>query len=239
MGLSTVRGPGTVVPSARSALASYLDRLRRFPVWNEILGRILFLAGMFNITLLLLLAVLGDGGTAGIVVYLVFWIGVVLLLPVFLPRPLGTAGYLTAIVMLALLEEAAAYSVGGGLHGAALSLPDDWVRSVPTWVGLGAALRFSALRFGLSPEELIAAAAASGLFIELGPGGGSNPIAFAAFGGAIAWVYASLLVLPTAAAGPPAVPIRRALGTTAALVVGVLAGYVVVTMIEAASRLGA
>jgi hypothetical protein len=166
--------------------AWYRVRLRALPAWNEKIGRVFFVACWANIALLALLSLLSPGGPTGVVLYLLFWIGVTLVLPLVLRTPLRPLGYLAAVAVLALIEETAVYYVGGGLQGAATSLPEDWVGSVPTFVGLGAALLLSVRRLGLSSSEVLAAAAASGIFIELGPGAGFSPVAFIAFGGAVA-----------------------------------------------------
>ena len=200
------------------------DRLLVYREWSSTPGRVSLIWCLAGFVFFAALWASGQHSAGGVLAEIGVWLCVSLLVPRLLAAPFRVEKYIGAVLGLSLLEEALAYSTGGGLHGAATSLPEDWVRSVPTFVGLGIGLLVAVRRWGLSPGESFTAAAAAGIAIEVGLGAGFNPIVLVVLGGAVAWVYGTILALPIARQRAPAAPWIRATGTTSLLIVGALVG---------------
>jgi len=226
----TEGGPGENLPAQRvraEAPPGFLDRLLATPEWRSTPGKVGFVWCLFNLVLFAGLFFAGDHGAVGPLIEIGLWIPISLVVAQLLTRPLGSATYLAAALVLSLLEEAIAYSTGGGLHGAATSLPQDWVRSVPTFVGLAAGILLADRWVGLRPSESFVTAAAVGVVIELGLGTGFNPIALVALTGAVAWVYGTITALPSPRATTPKAGWVRASVAILLVTTGTLVGGLV------------
>jgi hypothetical protein len=205
-----------------------LGRLLLFPEWASGPGMVAFVWCVADLVIFAVLWFSGDRGAGGPLAEIGLWIPISLVIPRLLRRPLNAVQFADAVVLFSLIEEAIAFQTGGGLHGTATSLAEDWVRSVPTFLGLGLGLLASVRLVGLSPPECFAAAAAAGVVIEVGLGAGFNPIALVAVGGAAAWVYGTILALPIARRPrAPAGPWARAGATTGLLAAGAIGGGLV------------
>jgi hypothetical protein len=206
------------------ASANWWSRLLVYREWYSTPGKVAFLWCVAGLGFFAALLALGQRSADGVLIEIGGWLGVSLLVPRLVAAPYGIGEYVGMVLGLSLLEEAIAYFTGGGLHGTATSLPEDWVRAVPTFVGLGVGLLVAVRTMGLSSGESFLAAAAAGIVIEIGLGAGFNPIALIALGGAVAWVYGTILALPIRHRRAPEELWVRALGTVALLTVGALVG---------------
>jgi len=201
-----------------------LDRLLVTPEWSSIPGKVCFFWCLLDLALFGALALSGDRGADGVIVEIASWVPISLFVARLLPRSLGVGSYLSVVVALSLSEETIAYSTGGGLHGAATSLPENWVRSVPTFAGLALGLLLAVRSVGLRSPETFTTAAAAGIFLEIGLGSGFNPVALFALSGAVAWVYGTIVALPCDRPAPRKPDLVRVAVTIALVVVGTLGG---------------
>jgi len=202
----------------------WFERTLVCPEWTSLPGRISFVYCLVSLAIFAGLWASGDHGAFGVVVELGIWVPLSLLVARFLRQPLGPATYLLAVIFLALVEESIAFYTGGGLHGTATSLPQDWVRAVPTFLGIAVGMMLSVRWLGLTAPESFATAALAGIVIELGLGDGFNPLALIALAGGVAWLYGTILALPLKHATPPSAPWARGLGTVAVVGACALAG---------------
>ena len=216
---------------------THLDRLLSYPEWSSTPGKVSFLWCLLNLGFFVVLWLSGEHGAGGVLVEIAAWVPISLAVPRLVRGPFSAVSYSAIVFLLALVEETLAYSTGGGLHGAATSLGEDWLRAVPTFVGLGVGLFASVRATGLLAPEAFAAAAASGIVIEIGLGTGFNPIAFLALGGAASWVYGTILALPIERNKPPLSAWIRVSVTVALLAVGALVGGLVGIALECVFRL--
>jgi len=175
---------------------SLLDRVLVNPEWSSTPGKVSFIWCLANLALFAALWVAGDHGSVGVLIEVGIWVPFTLLLARLLTQPLSIGIYLPVVVALALGEEAIAYSTGGGLHGAATSLVEDWVRSIPTFVGIAIGVLLAVRWVGLTAPESFATAAVVGIVIEIGLGTGFNPVALLGLSGAAAWLYGTIVALP-------------------------------------------
>ena len=201
-----------------------LDRLLATPEWSSTPGKVSFLWCLADFALFAVLSAIGDRGAAGVLIEVGLWVPFTLLLARLLTRPLNSGVYLGAVVVLALAEETIAYSTGGGLHGAATSLAQDWVRSVPTFVGIAVGILLAIRWVGLTAPESFATAALVGIVIEIGLGTGFNPVALVGLSGAVAWIYGTIVALPTRHSNAPKPTWVRWSVTSVLVVVGTLTG---------------
>ena len=116
----------------------------------------------------------------------------------------GPLVFLLAILFMSLFEEYMAYSVGGGLHGKATSLAEDWIMSVPSFVGLGIGSLLARNILGANREDVYLGGAITGVTVEvllsflLSPDHGFMSLlaSLVAFGGYAGWLYSALSSLP-------------------------------------------
>jgi hypothetical protein len=192
-----------VVPDLGAVGEPPLNRLLASPEWSSTPGKVAFLWCLADFAFFVVLWAIGDRGAAGVLIEVGVWVPFTLLLGRLLTRPLSGVTYLGAVVVLALAEETLAYSTGGGLHGAATSLAEDWVRSVPTFVGIAVGILLAIRWVGLSAPESFATAALVGVVIEIGLGTGFNFVALLGLSGAVGWIYGTIVALPTTHSNAP------------------------------------
>jgi hypothetical protein len=180
-----------VAQRARSALLS--DR------WPGLVPSIIAAWLAVDFALWIFFAIIGVSHAWGVVLYLAAWVGFLSLLihavDRFRPRGLAAHEYLILVGVAALIEEAAAYFVGGGLAGRATSLREDWAVAVPVFLGMAAAVLVARPYLGAEPGRTMVAAAFVGSSFEM-LGNVSQPLYVALLGGTAAWTYGGMLGLP-------------------------------------------
>ena len=204
-----------------------MGRLLSYPEWRSLPGRVSFVWCLLDLVLFAFLWTVGDRGAAGALVEISAWTLGSLAVPRVLKDPFGPGKYFGTVLLLSLIEESIAYATGGGLHGAATSLPEDWTRAVPVFLGLGVGLYVAVRTTGLTPGESFVSAGVAGLAIEIGLGASFSPIALGAFGGVAMWIYGTIVALPVRRTGAPSAPWVRAGLTTLLLTGGAIAGGIV------------
>lgn len=229
--------PAIAAPEAETRVIDPLKRLLVYREWASKPGRVAFVWMLLGLSTFALLTALGDRGSDGVLVYLAAWAGLSLVVPRVVTRELRAPEYVALSLALAMVEETLAYLVGGGLHGAATSLAEDWVRSVPTFGGLAVALVVSARTLGTRPGETFLGAAAAGVVLEFGVGNVFDPVAWVVLSGAVAWVYGTILALPLRGRPAAARPAVRITGTVGLLAVGAALGAVLGLAISIGLRL--
>jgi len=223
----TVNGGGSPLAGAGNPDAvrrPLLDRLLVNPEWSSTPGKVSFLWCLVDFAFFVVLWATGDHGAVGVVIEVGLWLPFTLLLARLFTRPLNSWICLGSVALLALIEETIAYSTGGGLHGAATSLGEDWVRSVPTFVGIAVGILLANRWVGLTAPESFATVAIVGIVIEIGLGTGFNPVALLGLSGAVAWIYGTIVALPTAHSTVPKPTWIRWPVTAGLVVFGTLAG---------------
>jgi hypothetical protein len=198
-----------------------VNQVLAYPEWTSTPAKVALVWCLFDLCLFVALWIGGDRAAGGVLLEVGGWLAISLVVPRVLTGPVSIPKYLGTVTVLALVEETLAYSTGGGLHGSATSLWEDWVRAVPTFFGLGVGLFLCVRTTGLTPGESFMGTAVAGILIEVGLGAGFNPIALLAVGGAAAWVYGTILSLPLTRTPKPPAPLWRKVG---ALVVFLAAG---------------
>jgi hypothetical protein len=199
--------------------------------WTTVVPRVVRLVLLADIAAWVLLALLTPSGR-GVAIYLIGWVpilGLALWGADRNPRRAGPVAFVLAVAALSLVEEALAYAVGGGISGRATSLTDDWVRAVPSFLGLAGGSLAAVRLIGSSRTELFCGGALAGILLEIVLGAGAAPLAFLLFGGPVAWTYGALAGFPWSPAGTRAGPWLRSAALTVivlcvALFLGVLAG---------------
>lgn len=131
--------------------------------------------------------------------------------------------YLLAGGVLALVEEALVYALGGGLQGQATSLAHDLAVAMPIFACFLLGWYLLQRRYAIAPATVFVLAGAHGFLLEIVLMGHADPAAVFLLGGPAAFVYGTIAVCPAAPAiaGRPAT--RRALALGWLGVVGLLA----------------
>lgn len=105
--------------------------------------------------------------------------------------------FLLVSFVLAMIEEALIYYLGGGLQGEATSLLDDYANALPVFAAIIFGWYLILLRYEVSRAEVFLGVGLHGIFLELVLSGAIlNPILLFLLGGPTIFIYGSILIAP-------------------------------------------
>ncbi len=164
--------------------------MREFGIFGSNIGKILFIWGMADFVILFLLGV--TEGNYGLSFYVVVIPIIYVYLYLLEPRP-----YLPTILFLVIIEETIVYYIGGGLHGEATSLVEDYVRAIPIFITMAYLWLKYMRKYNYRDYEILVMAGLHGFFFEIILSGIIlSPLLLMIFGGTPFVLYGLLVLIP-------------------------------------------
>ena len=166
-------------------------------------GKIILVWGLIDYFLLSIYDV--SVGNMGMLVY-----SAIVLLSYFGMYIVKPKRFTSTILFLTLLEETLAYYIGGGLHGLATSIWEDYVKSIPVFVSIALLWRRYMYKYKANPNEILILVGTQGFFFEIILSGAIlNPIYVLALGGTPYIVYGLLVLIPEKPLGEEEIKLVR------------------------------
>lgn len=166
-------------------------------------GKIILVWGLIDYFLLSIYDV--SVGNMGMLVY-----SAIVLLSYFGMYIVKPKRFTSTILFLTLLEETLAYYIGGGLHGLATSIWEDYVKSIPVFVSIALLWRRYMYKYKANPNEILILVGTQGFFFEIILSGAIlKPIYVLVLGGTPYIVYGLLVLIPEKPLGEEEIKLVR------------------------------
>ena len=166
-------------------------------------GKIILVWGLIDYFLLSIYDV--SVGNMGMLVY-----SAIVLLSYFGMYIVKPKRFTSTILFLTLLEETLAYYIGGGLHGLATSIWEDYMKSIPVFVSIALLWRRYMYKYKANPNEILILVGTQGFFFEIILSGAIlKPIYVLVLGGTPYIVYGLLVLIPEKPLGEEEIKLVR------------------------------